>query len=190
MLMNFPIFVDSMTDVFKWKSRGKGAFAFDNGVKVLQGSRCALIRNNLNVHGKSSDLLRSNCTYTTADLTQTSFLADKNCVQLRAPHFGNNEEGASFEPEQHIGHLAKDCAKEIAELMDKGFNYQSPNLADNSSYSTSGFYFTAVLTYCDSNRSKLGYDIDVVVHTNNSALWIGTLLLFLRGKGLKPIMIV
>ena len=98
MLMNFPIFVDSMTDVFKWKSRGKGAFAFDNGVKVLQGSRCALIRNNLNVHGKSSDLLRSNCTYTTADLTQTSFLADKNCVQLRAPHFGNNEEGASLSP--------------------------------------------------------------------------------------------
>lgn len=116
-------------------------------------------------------------------------MADKNCIQLRAPLFGSDEERASFVPGQHFGHLAKDCAKAIAELMDKGFHFQSPNLADNSSYSTTGFYFTAVLNYCDSNRSKLGYDLDIIVHTDNSALWLNTLVAFLRGKGLKPIVI-
>jgi hypothetical protein len=180
-----------MKEVFEWKSRGKGAFAFQDGVKVLQGSTCALLRNELNTIGEINGLLKivPSMMYASLDLTQTLLLADKNCIQLRAPLFGSDVEGASFVPGQHFGHLAKDCAKAIAELMDKGFHFRSPHLADNSSYGTTGSYFTAVLTYCDSNRSKLGYDLDVIVHTDDSTLWWNTLLVFLRGKGLKPVLI-
>jgi hypothetical protein len=181
-----------MKEVIKWKSRGKGVFAFQDGVKILQGSECALLRNGLNVKGKINGALKVALSesYAAGDLTHTIFLADKNCIQLRAPLLGSDAEGASFVPGQHFGHLAKDCAKAIAELMDKGFDFQSPNLADNSAYSSSGFYFTAVLSYCDSNRSKLGYDLDLIVHSENSTFWLSSFLVFLRGEGLKPILIV
>jgi hypothetical protein len=47
-----------MKEVFKWKTRGKGAFAFLDGAKVLQGSTCALLRNQLNTIGEINGLLK------------------------------------------------------------------------------------------------------------------------------------
>ena len=45
-------YVNSMKDIIKVKSRGKGAFAFENDVKVLKGTTCTLLRNKANVHGE------------------------------------------------------------------------------------------------------------------------------------------
>lgn len=69
--------------------------------------------------------------------------------------------------------------------MDAGFESDDSSITDCCEYEA-GFLFTALLHYCDTNRSKLGYDIDIVVHSNNSTPWIDSLMLYLHGKGLKP----
>lgn len=71
---------------------------------------------------------------------------DSNCIQINAPLSGGNLEGARFEHGQHIGHVARECAAELAILMDEGF--------ENSNYRT-GFSFFISFSYSDSNRSKI-----------------------------------
>lgn len=106
---------------------------------------------------------------------------DSNCIQINAPLSGGNLEGARFEHGQHIGHVARECAAELAILMDEGF--------ENSNYRT-GFSFFISFSYSDSNRSKSGYDVDLIVQSNNSSAWITSLMLHLTEKGFKPDLIV
>ena len=81
--------------------------------------------------------------------------------------------------------MAKECAKVLAELMDAGFEATSESGTIHSDYTTD-FLFSAMLTYTDTNRSKLGYDVDIVVHTTKSASWINAMFSYLHHQGLKP----
>ena len=110
-----------------------------------------------------------------------------NCIQIRAPLFGSNVEGARFEHGQHIGHVAKECAQVLAKLMDAGFEAIKDSSSVNTYYMTD-YQFSAMLTYTDTNRSKLGYDIDIIVHSNKSASWIDAMFLFLHHQGLEPVL--
>ena len=114
-------------------------------------------------------------------------MADPNCIQIRAPLFGNNVEGAHFEHGQHIGHVAKECAKILSKLMDSGFEAISATASSSEDFKYMNDYqFSAMLTYTDTNRSKLGYDIDIIVHSNKSASWINAMFSFLDHEGLEP----
>ena len=115
-------------------------------------------------------------------------MADANCIQIRAPLFGSDFEGANFEHGQHIGHVTKECAKVLAKLMDEGFEATAASSFENPVYMT-GYEFSALLTYTDTNRSKSGYDIDIIVHSDNSTSWINAMFLFLSDQGLKPILL-
>lgn len=70
--------------------------------------------------------------------------------------------------------------------MDAGFECDHASSTDCCEYE-SGFLFTVLLRYCDTNRSKLGYDVDIIVHSDNSTSWISSLMLHLELKGLKPV---
>ena len=72
--------------------------------------------------------------------------------------------------------------------MDAGFEADSASSTDSSIYGFA-FLFSVCLTYSDTNRSKVGYDIDIIVHSDNSILWTNSLLLFLHDQGLKPVLI-
>ena len=71
--------------------------------------------------------------------------------------------------------------------MDAGFGAVPYSSAITDSYIS--FMFSCALNYCDTNRSKLGYDVDIIVHSNHSATWINSLFLFLRQQGMKPVLI-
>lgn len=113
---------------------------------------------------------------------------DSNCVQILAPLFGNSDVGACFMEGQHIGHVAKDCAKVLARLMDAGFEAVASTAVDSSD-NCNAFTLSCCLSYSDTNRSKLGYEIDIVVNSDNSSVWIDTFFQFLCDHGLKPILI-
>ena len=117
------------------------------------------------------------------------FLADANCIQIRAPLFGSNVEGANFEHGQHIRHVAKECATVLAKLMDAGFEAITATPSVNSDYITD-YQFSAMLSYTDTNRSKSGYDIDIIVHSNKSASWVNAMFLFLHHQGFEPVMMI
>ena len=121
--------------------------------------------------------------------SDTIFLADANCIQIRAPLFGSNVEGANFEHGEHVGHVAKECAAVLAKLMDAGFEAITATPSVNSDYIID-YQFSAMLSYTDTNRSKLGYDIDIIVHSNKSASWVDAMFLFLHHQGFEPVMMI
>ena len=73
--------------------------------------------------------------------------------------------------------------------MDAGFEGNPSSATDCSRY-RSGCLFVVLLSYNDTNRSKLGYDIDIVVQSNNSTTWIDSLMLYMHEKGLNPTRII
>ena len=104
-----------------------------------------------------------------------------NCIQIIAPLEEDLREGVSYVPGQHIGHLAKECSAVLAGFMDHG--------TTDSVYGID-FMFTCLISYCDSNRSTVGYEIDVILQTDNSSLWINGMTRYLMKKGLKPTIII
>lgn len=113
---------------------------------------------------------------------------DANCIEIRAPLIGGDVNGAIFNHGQHIGHVAKDCARVMAHLMDAGHHGSSVS-SDCCTY-YSGFLFKLELSYSDTNRTKLGYDVDIIVCSENSAPWVASLFSLLRDEGLKPSLIL
>lgn len=69
--------------------------------------------------------------------------------------------------------------------MDAGFDI-SPSIKTECSNYNSVFLFVVLLSYSDTNRSKQGYDIDIIVQSDNSIAWIDSLMLYLCEKGLNP----
>ena len=71
--------------------------------------------------------------------------------------------------------------------MDSGFEAISATASSSKDFKYMNDYqFSAMLTYTDTNRSKLGYDIDIIVHSNKSASWINAMFSFLHHEGLEP----
>ena len=76
----------------------------------------------------------------------------------------------------------------LAKLMDAGFEAITATRTANSDYVTD-YQFSAIL-FTDTNRSKLGYDLGIIVHSNKSDSWVDAIFLFLHHQGLEPVMMV
>ena len=83
------------------------------------------------------------------------FAADANCVQVLVPAAiarnacSNSAFGGYYAAEEHIGHLNRHSASVIAPLFDEA---------------RSGDYLLQChLLYCDTNHSRAGYDVDVII---------------------------
>ena len=74
-------------------------------------------------------------------------------------------------------------------LIDAGFE-SSPSIKTEFSNYNSEFLFIVLLSYSNTNRSKQGYDIDIIVQSDNSSAWRDSLMLYMSEKGLSAILIV
>ena len=108
------------------------------------------------------------------DDTLPSLYLDANCIQILAPMIAceDNVVGGFYAPGEHIGHLSRHFASLISLLF------------DDSKYSS--FEIHCHLLYIDSNHSRAGYAVDVVItstliHEENDKLFIS-----LEAKNLNP----
>lgn len=83
-----------------------------------------------------------------------SFL-DPNCIHIRAPSSKEGSNLGNFDVKEHIGHLKKEYSSLFAPIFDQ---YE---LNDDVT-------FHIHLNYSDTNHSRVGYDVDVVVMSDCS----------------------
>lgn len=102
-------------------------------------------------------------------------LVDVNCIQLLAPSRYVDVSQGSFIPGQHIGHISRNFAAILAPLID-------------DHHLTLSCY--AHLVYGDTNHSRVGYDIDVVVLSSNSTEFNELLFLKFSELNLNPIKMI
>ena len=95
--------------------------------------------------------------------------------------------GNKYDPGQHIGHIARNCSEVLSPLMDGGLPSDSCD-SDNCIYD-SGFVFQCHLSSNDTNKSKDGYPVDIIVLSNNSASWVLQLHKYFLERGFPPILI-
>ena len=105
-------------------------------------------------------------------------------MKIIAPMEERKDEGDSFIPGQHVGHVARECAAVLAKLMDEGFACECA-ACDSLEY-LSGFTIACILSNCCSNRSTAGYPIEIVFFSNISPEWVNSLANFLSENAFKP----
>lgn len=101
-----------------------------------------------------------------------------------APLAGGEGKGNKYDPGQQIGHIARDCSAVLSPLMDGGFVGDS----DNYHYD-SGFVFQCHLSSNDTNKSKSGYPVDIIVLSDNSVSWVLQLCNYFLERGFPSIVI-
>lgn len=69
--------------------------------------------------------------------------------------------GNKRDPGQHIGHIARNCSEVLSPLMDGGLVSDSCD-TDDCHYD-SGFVFQCHLSSSDTNESKGGNPVDIIV---------------------------
>ena len=85
------------------------------------------------------------------------FLVDSNCIQL-------------LYEREHIGYLDKDTVKVLSGLMDSSDPesiFHNRLDGKNNVYSTD-FNMYCLLSYEDTSHRPQGYEVEVVIETNNS----------------------
>ena len=80
----------------------------------------------------------------------TIFLPDVNCIQVLAPEEINESNCGIFNPGEHIGHLTKDFSSLIAPILD---------MCEDLLYPA----FECHLQYSDTNYTRVGYDVDIII---------------------------
>jgi hypothetical protein len=178
-----------MRHVLTIKTSGKGGFAILGDVKVKKGAVCSLKRNGNNIHGKQLvHTWNRKSSAAKIALTCSLLLTDRNCIQILAPLVGGDTGGNVYKEGQHIGHIARECAEVLAPLLDRGFVGDSC-ATDDFRYN-SGFILECHLQSTDSNKSKKGYPVSIVVLSNNSAPWVQCLATMFFENGFPPIVVV
>lgn len=132
---------------------------------------------------------QNNCNKQCAiNLSCSYLIADCNCVQILAPEFGGGVRGNVYVAGQHFGHIARECSEVLAPLFDDGFVGDSCH-CDDFHYN-SGFTFECHLLSNDTNKSKKGYPVSIIVLSNNSASWVHCLATMFSEKGFPPTVLV
>ena len=88
-------------------------------------------------------------------LSLSFLLLDPNCLQIRAPASKDGKNLGHFELKEHIGHVKKEFTSLLAPIVD---------LHDGNA----DIAFHVILNYSDTNHSRVGYEVDIVVMTNCS----------------------
>lgn len=73
-------------------------------------------------------------------------------MQVRAPNALNDQNRGVFTPGEHLGHITKDFSSLIAPILD---------MCENASYPA----FECLLQYSDTNHSRAGYDVDIIIRS-------------------------
>ena len=76
--------------------------------------------------------------------------SDVNCIQVRAPQENSESNCGIFNPGEHIGHITKEFSFLIAPILDMCEDLPNPA-------------FECHLQYSDTNHTRFGYDVDVVI---------------------------
>jgi hypothetical protein len=104
-----------------------------------------------------------------------------------APLVGGDTGGNVFREGQRVGNIARECAEVLAPLLDNGFVGDSCD-TDDFHYK-SGFIFEYHLVSNDTNKSKKGYSVSIIVLSNNSASWVQCLATMFSEKGFPPVVV-
>ena len=75
-----------------------------------------------------------------------------------------------FKPGERIGNLCREVSIFLAPMMDNNFG-SDLRVEDNDVY-LEGYDFRSMLSHSDFNHTKLGYSLEIVVSTTNSAAWV------------------
>ena len=152
-----------MVPVMRFRSHASGLFALDKSIKVRSGEYCGVRRNVNNVHGKLhgwfnlfSELSCCGAQVDFRSRTQQLHIIcfiDANCIELLAPKKFVEPSQGNFIPGEHIGHISKNFAEILAPTIDKHYLTVS---------------FQGHLVHSDTNHTRLGYDIDIIVLSNNT----------------------
>lgn len=100
-------------------------------------------------------------------------LTDPNCIQIRAPRDFNDQNQGVYCPGEHIGHLTKDFSSKIAPIL---------VLCEAAYYPA----FECHLQYTDTNHSRAGYDVDVIIRNFQTTMSNQELFRLLEGLHLSP----
>ena len=109
-------------------------------------------------------------------------------MQILAPLEGGATGGNVYTPGQRFGHVARECAAVLAPLMKNGFVSRSCD-SDDCNYE-SGFTFECHLLSNDTNKSKKGYPVSIIICSNNSASWVHCLATIFSEKGFPSTVLV
>ena len=108
------------------------------------------------------------------DDTLLSPYLDANCIQILAPKIAceDNIVGGFYAPGEHIGHLSRHFASLISPFFDE------------SKYSSCEIH--CHLLYNDSNHSRAGYAVDVVIISTLTPQENDLLFISLEAENLNP----
>lgn len=109
-------------------------------------------------------------------------------MQILAPQIGGSSGGNIFTAGQHVGHVARECSEVLAPLMDDGFVSDSCD-SDDFNYN-SGFRLECHLLSNDTNKTKKGYPVSIIVLSNNSSSWVHCLAIMFSDSGFPPTVLV
>lgn len=109
-------------------------------------------------------------------------------MQILAPQLGGSIGGNKYTAGQHFGHVARECSAVLAPLMDSGFVSDSCD-GDDYNY-MSGFSLECHLISNDTNKTKKGYPVSIIVLSNNSASWVRHLATIFSENGFPPTVLV
>ena len=107
--------------------------------------------------------------------------SDSNCVQILAPTNAVPQLPASFNPGERIGNISRDAAQIMSEYMDEG-----KELFDKNDIYGKTFLFVCRLRE-DTNHTKGGYAIDIVVLSINGEAWTDLFIEVLEQKNVNCI---
>ena len=96
--------------------------------------------------------------------------ADSNCVRILAPTNLAPQPPYSFHPNEHIGHVSRDVASVMSEVMDN----ENLRLDECGTYGVD-FMFVCRLRE-DTNHAVEGYAFDIVVFSINSDSWTNLMI--------------
>jgi hypothetical protein len=85
-----------------------------------------------------------------------------------------------------MGNLSRETAAVLSPLIDNGYLPDTSEEETDVSTYLLGFKIHCLLSYSPSNRSTNGYELDVVIESENSSFWISSLAAFLTRQGLAP----
>ena len=187
-----------MLQIMSISTLSKGTFDIMPAVKLKNGSLCSLRRNPENDHGGYSDFCTKFIDFASVMIWYRHVIfmvTDFNCIQILAPIDGGTSNGNTYISLQRVGNLDRKCAAILSPLMDRGFTriidtgnnspHEIGRPPDNTAYGE-GFSFLCLLSSCASNRSKKGFVVEIVIQSNNSALWVQCLANYLSDNDFPP----
>lgn len=109
-------------------------------------------------------------------------------MQILAPQLGRGSRGNIYAAGQNFGHVARECSEVLAPLMNNGFVGDSCD-SDYFAYN-SGFRLECHLLSTDTNKTKKGYPVCIIVLSNKSPSWVQCLATMLSEYGFPPSVLV